>query len=143
MRLHIPQSSEDFEKYYQLRWEVLRKPWNQPKGTEKDEGEQSSYHLMALDDASECIGVSRLHYNSPDEAQVRFMGVRHDQQGKGVGRKLMEKIEQTAKEKGAKKIMLQARENAVPFYLSIGYKKIEKTFLLWGIIQHYKMEKEI
>ncbi|HET6991998.1 MAG TPA: GNAT family N-acetyltransferase [Bacteroidia bacterium] len=143
MRLREPTTPQDFENYYQLRWEVLRKPWNQAKGTEKDDAEESSIHIMALNDADECIGVSRLQFNSPEEAQVRFMGVRDDQQGKGVGKKLMHYLEEKAKKNGAKKIILQARENAVPFYLSIGYKKTEKTFLLWGMIQHYKMEKEI
>lgn len=143
MRLLEPVSQEDFENYYLLRWEVLRKPWNQPRGTEKDEHENTSIHVMAIDDAGECIGVSRLQFNSPEEAQVRFMGVRDDQQGKGVGKKLMEYLEEKAKEKGAKKVMLQARENAVKFYLSIGYELMEKTFLLWGLIQHYRMEKNI
>jgi N-acetylglutamate synthase-like GNAT family acetyltransferase len=141
MRLQEPSSPEDFEKYYLLRWEVLRKPWNQPRGTEKDENEASSVHVMAVDGKDECVGVSRLQFNTPQEAQVRFMGVRDDQQGKGVGKKLMQYLETKAKEKGVEKIILQARENAVPFYLSIGYTITEKTFLLWGIIQHFKMEK--
>jgi predicted GNAT family N-acyltransferase len=143
MRLQEPVSKEDFEKYYQLRWEVLRKPWDQPRGTEKDENESTSIHVMAIDDAGDCVGVSRLQFNSADDAQVRFMGVRDDQQGKGVGKKLMQYLEKKAKEKGAKKIMLQARENAVPFYLSIGYVVMEKSFLMWGLIQHYRMEKAL
>ncbi|CAN5903709.1 hypothetical protein BH11BAC7_BH11BAC7_31630 [soil metagenome] len=143
MRLREPVSQEDFEKYYLLRWEVLRKPWNQLRGSEKDEHEATSFHVMALNDAGECVGVSRLQFNSPEEAQVRFMGVRDDQQGKGVGKELMHYLEGKAKEKAAKKIMLQARENAVSFYLSIGYVMIEKSFLLWGLIQHFKMEKEL
>lgn len=141
MRLQEPVSQEDFEKYYQLRWEVLRKPWDQPRGTEKDANENAAIHIMAIDNAGECVGVSRLQFNSPGEAQVRFMGVRDDQQGKGVGKKLMAYLEEKAKEKGVKKIVLDARENAVQFYLSIGYVTVEKAHLLWGIIQHYKMEK--
>jgi predicted GNAT family N-acyltransferase len=141
MRLQEPVSQEDFEKYYQLRWEVLRKPWDQPRGTEKDANEETSIHIMAIDDAGECVGVSRLQFNSPEEAQVRFMAVRDDQQGKGVGKKLMAYLEEKGKEKGAKKIVLDARENAVQFYLSIGYVMVEKAHLLWGVIQHYKMEK--
>jgi predicted GNAT family N-acyltransferase len=143
MRLLEPVSPQDFEKYYLLRWEILRKPWNQARGTEKDEAESTSIHVMALDNSNECVGVGRLQFNSAEEAQVRFVGVRDDQQGKGVGKKLMSYLEEKAKQNGRNKIILQARENAVPFYLSIGYKNAEKTFLLWGIIQHYRMEKEI
>lgn len=143
MRLQEPVSQEDFEKYYQLRWEVLRKPWNQPKGSEKDENEKSSIHIMALNEKDECVGVSRLQFNSAEEAQVRFMGVRDDQQGKGVGKKLMHYLEEKARQKGAKKVVLQARENAVKFYLSIGYVVVVESFLLWGIIQHYRMGKSL
>jgi hypothetical protein len=38
---------------------------------------------------------------------------------------------------------LQAREKAIPFYERLGYKVVEKTHLLFGEIQHYKMRKEI
>lgn len=141
VRITEPQSPEEFENYYLLRWEVLRKPWNQPRGTEKDEQEDSSLHAMALNENSECVGVARLQQNSPEEAQVRFMGVRNDQQGKGTGRLLMNYVEEKAKAAGANKIVLQARENAVPFYKALGYSITEKTFLLWDLIQHYKMEK--
>lgn len=143
MRLIQPQTPADFEKYYRLRWEILRKPWNQPRGTEKDESEDSAFHLMALDENNECIGVARLQANSATEAQVRFMAVRDDQQGKGLGKKIMFAIEEQAKNSGTEKIVLQARENAVPFYESIGYSITEKSFKLWDIIQHFKMEKTI
>lgn len=143
MIIKAPATPEEFEQYYQLRWEVLRKPWDQPRGTEKDDAEKEAVHVMAVDENGQCVGVSRLQYNSADEAQVRFMGVRDDQQGKGVGKKLMAYLEEKAKASGVKKIVLQARENAVPFYKSIGYTVTEKTFKLWDIIQHYKMEKNI
>jgi len=32
-----PLSKEDFELMYNLRWKILRKPWHQPKGSEKDD----------------------------------------------------------------------------------------------------------
>lgn len=143
VRITEPQTPEEFENYYLLRWEVLRKPWNQPRGTEKDEQEDSSLHAMALNESGECVGVARLQQNSPEEAQVRFMGVRNDQQGKGTGRLLMNYVEEKAKAAGANKIVLQARENAVPFYKALGYSITEKTFLLWDLIQHYKMEKTL
>ena len=48
----------------------MRKPWNQPKGTEKDDSENSSFHLMALNDEMECIGVSRLQKNTREEEML-------------------------------------------------------------------------
>ena len=143
MEIFEPQSAEDFEKYYRLRWEILRAPWGHGRGTEKDDQEDIALHVMAKNDAGDCVGVSRLQTVSPTEGQVRFMAVREDQQGKGVGRALMQYIEAKGKANGMEKIVLHARENAVPFYLSLGYAMEEKSYKLWDIIQHYKMEKAI
>jgi predicted GNAT family N-acyltransferase len=55
----------------------------------------------------------------------------------------MNYLEELAQQKGIKEIILDARENAVKFYLSIGYEIFEDSYLLFGIIQHWKMRKEI
>lgn len=138
-----PQSPEDFEAYYLLRYEVLRKPWAQPPGSEKDDNEEESVHAMACNQNGDVLGVCRLQMNSKEEAQLRFMGVKANTQGTGVGRKLIHFMEEEARQMGASYIILQARENAVPFYEKCGYKVIEKTFLMWGEIQHYLMKKSI
>jgi predicted GNAT family N-acyltransferase len=44
---------------------------------------------------------------------------------------------------GRSKIFLQARENAVPFYITMGFRVTEKTFLLFEKIQHFAMEKDL
>ena len=40
-------------------------------------------------------------------------------------------------------VVLEARENAVPFYESLGYSMIEKSYLLFGEIQHFRMKKAL
>lgn len=143
VRIVEPKSNDDFERYFGLRWSVLRKPWNQPEGSEKDDQEDTSIHRMAFSENGKIAGVARLQYNSKDEAQVRFMAVAEEFQGKGVGKKLISSLEEVALKAGRKRIFLQARENAVPFYKSLGYTIVEKTFLLYGDIQHFSMEKVI
>lgn len=138
-----PQTEQQFEAYYLLRYDVLRKPWNQPPGSEKDNQEESSIHAMAIDDDNTVLGVCRLQYNSSTEAQLRFMGVKTNTQGLGIGKKLITFMEQKAKLNGSKKMILQARENAVDFYKKCGYQIVEKSFLMWGEIQHYLMEKQL
>jgi predicted GNAT family N-acyltransferase len=142
MRVIQPVTEKDFEAYYQLRYDTLRKPWNQPLGTEKDDKENESIHLFALDGEIPA-GVCRIQFNNEKEAQVRFMGVDEKFRGKGVGKVLMEEAEKITKENKRSLIVLQARENAVPFYKSCGYTIREKTFLMWNEIQHYLMEKTI
>lgn len=137
-----PETSQEWEAYFLLRYEVLRKPWNQPPGSEKDQMEQDCVHLMALCDGVPA-GVCRIQYNTETEAQIRFMGVDEKFRGKNIGRLLLNKAEEIINQEKRRVITLQARENAVPFYLSCGYSIVEKSFLMWDLIQHYRMEKQL
>ena len=61
MQIVNPQTLQDWQLYYDLRWRLLRAPWQQPKGSEKDEWEQNGYHVMAKSDDGEIVGVGRIH----------------------------------------------------------------------------------
>jgi predicted GNAT family N-acyltransferase len=143
MRVVVPESPEEFEKYFQLRYEVLRKPWHQPFSSVKDDLEGTSLHALLLDDQDQAAGVCRMQFNSEEEAQIRFMAIRQDLQGKGLGKLLLDHFDKLARLHQRKSIVLQARENAVSFYKRNGYEIREKTMLMWGIIQHYLMEKKL
>lgn len=138
-----PQTPIEFEAYYLLRYELLRKPWKKEKGSEKDEIENECRHLMATDENGNIIGVCRLQFNSNTEAQIRYMAVSESYQGLGVGKKLIAYAEIIAKERGNKEIVLQSRSSAVNFYKKCGYTLIEESYLMWGEIQHYLMKKTI
>lgn len=143
MKIIEPSTPAELEAYYLLRWEVLRKPWNKPRGSELDDQESECIHAMLLDENDRAAAVGRLQFNDADEAQLRFMAVRDDLQGKGIGAHIVSYLEEKAREKGAKTIVLQAREKAVSFYERNGYRIKEKTFLLWDEIQHYLMTKAL
>ncbi|MBC8256738.1 MAG: GNAT family N-acetyltransferase [Candidatus Marinimicrobia bacterium] len=144
MKIIEPNSSAEFEQYYALRYEVLRKPWLQPKGSEKDDGDKSSIHRMIINEESgEAVAVGRLHFNSDEEAQIRYMAVSDKYQLKGYGNIIVKALEDIALKKKCKNIILQARENALKFYSKNGYEIIEKSYLLFDEIQHWLMEKEL
>ena len=44
-----PQTPEEFKQYYSLRYEILRKPWGQTKGSERDEDEETPIHRIIID----------------------------------------------------------------------------------------------
>ena len=98
---------------------------------------------MACNQINIVLGVSRSQFNTPLEAQLRFMGVKENTQGLGIGKKLIAYAEEKAKKEGATKIILQAREIALDFYKKCGYTIVEKSFLMWDEIQHYLMEKKL
>ena len=144
MNIIEPKSSEEFRKYYNLRYEILRKPWGQPIGSERDEGETTSIHRMIIDDKTgEVLAVGRLQFNSIDEAQIRYMAVLDKFQGQGLGNQIISALEDVARKNGNKWMILSARENALQFYKNNGYEIVRKTHLLFGEIQHWLMQKEL
>ena len=142
-RIKQAETEDEFKRYYQLRWELLRAPWKQPQGSEVDDIEDQCFHLMAVDDKDKVIGVARLQYNSNTEAQIRYMAVAETSERKGIGRELVNTIEQHAKKSSHQLIILDAREEAVGFYQKSGYKITGKSYLLFDVIQHYRMVKAL
>ncbi len=141
--VRAPETSTEWKAYYQLRFDVLREPWNQPRGSEVLADEDQVIHAAAFDEDETLLGVARLQTNEPGVGQVRCVAVSTAAQGKGVGRKLMTHLEKLASEQGLTEIILEARENAVPFYQSIGYEVTKTSYLLFNEIQHYTMRKQL
>ena len=139
-----PLTPGEFKQYYSLRYKILRKPWGQPRGSERDNEDEISHHRMIIDETTgDAVAVGRLQINSKDEAQIRYMAVAEGYQGQGLGRNIVTTLEEIALDQRANRIILQARENAVQFYQSNGYEIMEKTHLLFGKIQHWMMQKEL
>lgn len=130
------------ERIVDLRYQVLRKPWNKPKDTATDDLESEAINAYIEID-NEIVACGRLQDNGDGVGQIRYMAVSDKFQGKGLGRLIVKKLEEEALKLDLKNLELQARENAVEFYKSCGYSIKEKTFKLWDIIQHYLMVKTI
>jgi len=131
------------EACYTLRWRVLREPWGKPKGSELDDLDGKAFLVAAVSGRGQVIGTARLQSVGNGVAQVRYMAIDPNWQGKGVGKALIKRLESQAFNTGNTEIILQARENAVPFYRASGYVIAEKTFLLYESIQHFLMKKKL
>lgn len=142
MKIISPSLEHEWKAYFQLRFDVLREPWNQPAGSEVLGDEDQAIHAMAVE-GNETLGVARMHASAPGQGQVRCVAVATGQQGKGVGKSLMIYLEDIARNKGWHEILLEARENAVPFYKSLGYEIQKESYLLFHEIQHYTMTKSL
>ena len=141
--IRTPQSQSEWERYYEIRFNELRKPWRQPKGSEKDLAEDSAFHYALFIEA-EMVGVLRMDLtDQPDMVQFRFMAIDNHFQGKKLGELLMKHAEMEAAKINKRVIMLHAREKALSFYEKLGFNVIEKSHLLFNTIQHYKMLKKI
>lgn len=135
-----PTLTTEFDEYYKLRWQLLRAPWNQPKGSEKDELEENAIHRIAIKD-EKIIALARLHQVDESTAQIRYMAVLEKYINNGVGTTVLKSLEKYAIENNINNIILHSRECAVSFYKKNNYQLIKKSHLLYKTIQHYEMHK--
>jgi len=143
MIVRPPQTEEEFESYRDLRWRILRAPWNQPRITAQDDLENSDFPIMVCEVDGIPIGVGRAHFISEGEAQIRSISVEEDWAGKGIGSMVLKELEKIVKAKDAKRIIIHSRSNAVEFYKKHGYQVVEESYTLFGVIPHFLMEKMI
>ncbi len=138
-----PKNALEFEQYYQLRWQILRKPWEQPLGSERDGLEQESLHRMIIDVNENVLAVGRLEKSSQFSGQIRFMAVSTKVQGQGLGQQIISELEYQAQKLGITEITLNAREDAVGFYRKLGYSLQDFSHLLFDKIKHFTMSKTL
>ena len=119
-----PENSQEWEKYLLFRWEMLRKPLGMSKDSLSDSVEKESFHLMGISEEGKVIASGRVHFNSPDEAQIRYMAVDNSFKRKGIGSQIVKSLEDHASSEGAKIMLLNAREQAIKFYLTLGYEEV-------------------
>ena len=141
IEIRSPRTDVEWENYYNLRYRILRQPWGQPLGSERNEGDTTGIHL-ALFDYDRIRAIARLDISGVGEGQVRFVAVDKSVQGKGFGKLIMKEAESVSISRGDIRMILHAREVAVDFYKSQGYEILEKSHVLFERIQHYLMQKK-
>ena len=137
-----PENKEEWDSYLLFRWEVLRKPLGMSKDSLADSIEDESFHLMGIDEEKNVIASGRVHFNSKNEAQIRYMAVYENFKRKGVGTEIVKELENYAISKGIVNMILNARENAISFYLSLGYEEVGPYQSDTGI-PHKTMKKSL
>jgi len=123
-----------------LRDEVLRRPLGLRLRDEDlaDEDRQLHFGLFdAAGDLTACVVAVPL---SPVRVRIRQMAVAAAWQAQGLGRRLMEELEQTLRARGFTEFELHARNAAAGFYQKLGYTAVGGEFLEIGI-PHLNMVK--
>ncbi len=138
-----PQTPAEWEAYFDLRWRILRAPWDQPRGSERDNIEKTSEHLLISGPDFRPLAIGRLHFNSAAEAQVRYMAVEPRAQGQGLGGRILQEFEKRARAAGATSIVLNAREDAQRFYQKHGFATVGPAPTIFEAVKHVRMRKEL
>jgi predicted GNAT family N-acyltransferase len=121
IEVHLAQGPRDVEQCLRLRWTVFVEEQGVRPSDELDAHDRSdAVHALASLDGVPC-GAGRLIFTAPSVARIQRMAVIDDVRGQGVGRALLEFLEQEARRRGATKLTLSAQVQAKRFYEKAGY----------------------
>ena len=133
---------------YQLRNKVLRNN----KGIQycKFEGDKNedTVQFAVIKNNTTVAGVSLIKNStnkikSLSNIQLRGMAVYKDYQKNKLGSVLLKKVESYCINNSVDFIWMNARSEAIKFYLKNGYIKTEKSFNIEGIGKHYFLYKKV
>ena len=144
IKISSPKTRDEFKAYYELRYKVLREPWGMQRGSEKDDYEPISDHYMAIDeDSGEMVGVVKLFEKEPGLGWFSHLAVKDNWQRKGIGKLLINFIEEKAKEKGYQALGCLSRLNTTAFFEKEGYTVVGLPLHYLGTNQVVWMQKSL
>ena len=145
-----PRTPAEWAAYYQLRYAVLRQPWQQPPGSEHSpaDDETGTVHALVLAATDQpaapvALAVGMLQTTGAQQGQIRFMAVAPQAAGTGLGREVVAYLEAQARALGLTEMVLHARETAVGFYQRLGYAVVEPSHTLFGVLPHFLMRRQL
>ena len=137
----VPHGSPEYEETVALRDDILRRPLGLVFTPEQLGAEWRDMHLACYEDGAllACLILTEV---DPGTVKMRQVAVAEELQGRGVGRALVERSEEVARNHGFHTMVLNARESAVPFYERLGYERAGERFEEVSI-PHWKMVKRL
>jgi len=144
IEIRIPATREEFKAYYDLRYRLLRQPWAQVRGTEKDDYEPISQHFMAVDSENrEIVGVIKVYEKEPGVGCFSHMAVIGNYQRKGIGKLMLDAVESRSRELGYHTLGCYSRLNTTQYFEDLGYKIAGLPTHYFGTTQVVWMEKKL
>ncbi|GAA4462682.1 hypothetical protein GCM10023093_09780 [Nemorincola caseinilytica] len=137
----INSAAPEYAEVFALREEILRRPLGMSLHNE-DLSRDHTDDIMVGKADGRVIACLMLHHLDDGQVQLRQMAVYNEWQGKGIGRQLVAAAERYAAGKGYSTMVLHAREVAMGFYRSMGYRQVGDMYHEVGI-PHYTMEKDL
>jgi hypothetical protein len=132
----------EYDETVRLRYDVLREPLGLVFSPDDLAKEYNDWHLGAYTSQFQLLGCLVLTPLSEGRLKMRQVAVAPAAQRRGVGARLVAASEALALTEGFAKLVLNARDTAVPFYEQLGYQCVGAPFVEVGI-PHRAMEKNL
>ena len=122
-----------YQQERQLRNRVLMRPIGMPDGA-WEMNDERSWHFAAVENNNVvgCVVLFPLDKEG-HTAQLMQMAVESTLQGKGIGKLLVKHLLDFCKTKNIKEVICHSRNNAVKFYLGMGFEIYGESFMEVGI----------
>jgi ribosomal protein S18 acetylase RimI-like enzyme len=137
----VAHGSPEYWATVDLRNAILRKPLGLHYSAEQLQAEKDSRHFACYSRGS-LVACLVLRPRENGDVQMRQVAVAADLQRRGIGKALVEHSEAWARSAGYRRMVLHARETAVPFYERLGYSKHGSRFEE-VTLPHWAMEKRL
>ncbi|MFD2670275.1 GNAT family N-acetyltransferase [Marinicrinis sediminis] len=139
------QTQEELDACLRIRQKVFVEEQQVPAELEIDDWDASvtvcQHVLMKLD--SQAVGAARYrpYPDEPKLAKLQRFAVLKEYRGTGLGRKMLEKMEQYAQQDGYDGMILDGQVRARPFYEKAGYAPVSEDIFMDAGIPHIQMVK--
>jgi predicted GNAT family N-acyltransferase len=120
-------NSPEYDAEVTLRSSILRQPLGLSFSADELSAEADSHHVGCYIDGV-LVGCLVLKPIDVKQIQMRQVAVDEKVKGRGIGRLMVNYSEDLARKLGFQKMVLHARETAVPFYELLGYAKVGDRF---------------
>ncbi len=137
----ISWQSDEYQQACELRNTILRRPlgMNLLQEDLSNEAEYLHFGMFKSDRLVACVLAVPL---GSGRAKLRQMAVSGECQGQGIGRRLIQSVEDCLVQQGFQVVELDARREAVGFYEKLGYVSQGDEFIS-VMIPHQRMTKAI
>lgn len=135
---------DNLKRCLKIRDKVFTSEKGVPKEIEVDEYDclnESCNHFLIRKQSND-IGTVRCLYTSKDTIRIQRFCFLKEYRGLGLGKIVIEYIENYYKNQGVTKIEMDAKYEVFGFYEKCGYEKVSDVFIEANI-KHIKMKKEI
>lgn len=141
----VEYGSDEYHQAAQLRYDLFYLEHNISFESIFEPHEKQDLHLAITTSlGNRVLAYGRLGQNSLGEFQIYQMVVVPEFQGQGLGKRILQALTEKAIERGASRLILNARVTMVKFYQKFGFESVSEVFAssMTGV-PHIKMQKEM
>ncbi|MGG1600895.1 GNAT family N-acetyltransferase [Paenibacillus naphthalenovorans] len=138
-------TEEQLNDCFSVRMNVFVKEQQVPPDLEMDEFDVSwsaCRHFLAAD-GEKPVGTARWRMYDSRTAKLQRIAVLAPYRGRGIGRLLIQAMEEDIRSQGVPAVILDAQTQAEPFYRKLGYETISPEPFLDAGIWHVRMRKQL